>query len=134
MTKLKPTCTDELDLTAVRMSRIAFSSAENHWSVNVVGRFVFGALALLAALAFGMFFVVTMFLAPGPTSWTAVAFQGVIGAGLLIGAIFLSLATIHAWFPSQWSTRWLTHYLPSGGLIVVLFVVAVIVRCATVIH
>ena len=91
--------------------------------VDLLGRFIFGSFALLAAIAFIALFVVLSLENPANV-WQGLL-QYIIMDLCVIVVVFLILAAIKFWSTAKWVDHWLASYTMRAGVIIMGFALAV---------
>ena len=91
--------------------------------VDLLGRFIFGSFALLAAIGFGALFVVLSQANPANIRQSLLLY--VFMDLCVIVVTFLILAVIKFWSTAKWVDRWLASFTMRAGVIIIGFAMAV---------
>lgn len=91
--------------------------------IDLLGRFLFGSFALLAAIGFAAMFV-AMALAKPANVWQSLLLYVLMDLCLIV-VIFLVLAVVKFWSAAKWVDRMLASFTLKAAVVIIGFAVAV---------
>ena len=94
--------------------------------VDLLGRFLFGGLALLASIAFAAFAI--LLLTVQPVGFAKIMLHTLLIDCFAVGSLFMLVATLKSLSNAVWIDEILRRLTPKAGLLVVGFALAVCVR------